>query len=511
MTAPSLEESRRALPTDDRATSWWRTPVGLLAGLAALQLVVGSRIPLDPDETYYWEWSRRLAPGYYDHPPAIAWLIRAGTIQFGDTPLGVRFVPILANFAGGLMLLGLARRLGGTRAARDAALLLLSLPIVAAWLLLATPDCPLFLTNGLALYATVRALEAQCGSRRALGWWLASGAALGLGLLSKLLAIALPFGILLALLSRSDLRRRLAEPGPYLAALLAGLMVVPTVLLNPAAPVTFQLHHGFGGSRGTPPLQELEFLAGQLGMAGGILFVVLGLAVAASLRSSADPMRYLLAVVAAATFGIFAVSALRHHVEANWPLPAYMPAVVLLASLPGTRRWRRWVRAGIVVGGVAVALTYLEMVARVWPSPEEMIRRGHGWDYVAQRVSLLRGAPHSVRGGRIWLAGNTYQDASELAFHLPDHPAVFALNLRSRSNQYSVWPGYPDMAHPGDDLILVLSNRPDSPGPISDLRSYFARVRVVDSTGPGAERREVPRRRIWLLEDWHGSWPRAPS
>ena len=140
-----------------------------------------------------------------------------------------------------------------------------------------------------------------------------------------------------------------------------------------------------------------------------------------------------------------------------------------------------------------------------------MIRRGHGWDYVTQRVSLLRGSPYAGRGGRTWVAGNTYQDASELAFHLPDHPAVFALNLRSRSNQYSVWPGFPDMAHPGDDLVLVLSNRPDSHGPISDLRSYFARVRVVDSTGPDAERREVPRRRIWLLEDWHGSWPRAPN
>ena len=474
-----------------------------------LQWVVGSRVPLDPDESYYWEWSRRLALGYYDHPPAIAYLIRAGTAIFGPTALGVRFVPILANLGGGLMLLLIARRLGGARAARDAALLVLSLPIIAVWLILAFPDCPLFLANGLALYAVVRALEAPPGSRVALGWWLASGAALGLGLVSKLLAVLLPFGILLALLWRSDLRRRLAEPGPYLACLLAALIVVPTAVGNVSAPFFFQLHHGFGGSSGSPLLRELDFIGGQVGIAGGILFGLLAVAVARSLRRSAEPLRFVLAVVALATLAVFVVSSLRHRIEANWPLPAYMPAVVLLASSSGGHRWRRWIRAGISLGGGMVALAYLQMVTPVLPFREELIRRGHGWDDVAQRVSILRGSDASVGGGRIWLAGNTYQDASELAFHLSDHPVVFALNLRSRENQYSIWPGFPDLAHIGDDLVFVLSNRRDSPGPASDLSPYFARLRVVDSTGPTAERPEVPKRRIWLLEDWRGSWPRG--
>src|SRR5712671_6872585 len=39
---------------------WWRTAVLLLLGLAVVQWVVASRVPLDPDESYYWEWSRRL-------------------------------------------------------------------------------------------------------------------------------------------------------------------------------------------------------------------------------------------------------------------------------------------------------------------------------------------------------------------------------------------------------------------------------------------------------------------
>jgi hypothetical protein len=116
-------------------------------------------------------------------------------------------------------------------------------------------------------------------------------------------------------------------------------------------------------------------------------------------------------------------------------------------------------------------------------------------------VALHRESP------RTWVAGNTYQDASKLAFHLPDHPRVFALNLRSRDNQYSAWPGFPDLARRGDDLVFLLADRRDPPAAVSDLSHHFGRVRVVDSIAPTAERPEVPSRRVWLLEDWRGSWP----
>ena len=57
-----------------------------------LRAVLAALLPLSADEAYYWLWSRHLAAGYFDHPPAIAWLIRAGTSLFGDTPLGVRLM-----------------------------------------------------------------------------------------------------------------------------------------------------------------------------------------------------------------------------------------------------------------------------------------------------------------------------------------------------------------------------------------------------------------------------------
>ena len=57
---------------------------------AVVRGVFATIITLPPDETYYWEWSRHLAGGYFDHPPAIAVLIRLGTLLLGNGPLGVR-------------------------------------------------------------------------------------------------------------------------------------------------------------------------------------------------------------------------------------------------------------------------------------------------------------------------------------------------------------------------------------------------------------------------------------
>ncbi len=47
----------------------WAVVALLIAGRFAMAFAV----PLTGDEAYYWEWSRRLAFGYSDHPPAVAW------------------------------------------------------------------------------------------------------------------------------------------------------------------------------------------------------------------------------------------------------------------------------------------------------------------------------------------------------------------------------------------------------------------------------------------------------
>ena len=61
-----------------------------------LGLVQSGFTELLDDEAYYWVYSRFLDWGYFDHPPMIAVLIKAGYAIFANE-LGVRLLLLLMN------------------------------------------------------------------------------------------------------------------------------------------------------------------------------------------------------------------------------------------------------------------------------------------------------------------------------------------------------------------------------------------------------------------------------
>src|SRR5262249_18778821 len=157
----------------------WRRAVLVVSAAALVRLVFAALLPIFPDEAYYWEWSRRLAPSYFDHPPVVALLIRFGTTLLGATPLGIRLGSILVGWIASLFTVAIARRLaeGIARPALSAAVILSVMPLAAAGLVLATPDAPLLAGIAATLYFVVRALEND--SSASLRWWFAAGVALG--------------------------------------------------------------------------------------------------------------------------------------------------------------------------------------------------------------------------------------------------------------------------------------------------------------------------------------------
>ena len=72
----------------------WRLTIAWVVGAVIFRGVISSLVPLVPDETYYWLWTRHLSAGYFDHPPGIALLTAAGTALVGTTPAGVRAEPV---------------------------------------------------------------------------------------------------------------------------------------------------------------------------------------------------------------------------------------------------------------------------------------------------------------------------------------------------------------------------------------------------------------------------------
>lgn len=501
---PAPQPGLPAPRTRDRR---WTTALIVIACAGVIRLVIGGLTPLFPDETYYWEWSRRPAIGYFDHPPMIAWLIRGGTSIVGHTALGVRLVPILAGMLAGWFLSLGARRLGGGGAALVAALSFALMPLSAAGLIIATPDAPLFAAAAACVYALIRAIEAT-ERHVALVWWSVAGVALGLAALSKYTAVLLALGTVVAVLVRRELRSELSTPGPYVGTLLAIAVFSPVIIWNAEhdwASFAFQLQHGFGGAGGSVINRELELIGGQLGLVTPILFVMMIIA----MRRASGSSRALLAIIGATVLVFFVYSATRRRVEANWPALAYVPGIMLLAAHAANRTWRTWLRAGIALAALLTIVTYANTFTPVLPVParRDPVARSSGWGDLAAEVNRLYAPRLPISSYRTWVGADRYQETSELAFHLPDNPEVFSLNLTTRRNQYDLWPGFTDRAQPRDGLILVADETAQANPTVEALRPHFEVVQPDSMVTLAREGDPVKYLRIWLLQRWRGTWP----
>ena len=517
-----------------------RFAVVVVVATTIVRLVIAALTPLFPDETYYWEWSRHLAAGYYDHPPMIAWLIRFGTSIAGHTALGVRLGSVLAGALGTLFVCACARRIADDRAALLTATIFAVMPLSAAGLVLATPDAPVLAASAATVYAILRVLEVPARSRASLEWWCVAGATIGLAFCSKYTAVLLPLGVFAGFLFRRELRARLREPGPYVATLVALLVFLPVILWNARhdwISFAFQLQHGFGDAAGSVLRRELELIGGQIGLVSPILFVMMTIAIARSLRRSPPssptrlqwvPVQPLLASISIVVFVFFMYSAMRRRVEANWPALAYVPAVLLLVAQSRSSGWDKWLRAGIGLAAILTTVAYLNAFTPILPVPvgRDPAARAAGWTDLANAVDRARpGCPvstHSASPGggtrpcppptsrapaTVFIGTDRYQDASELAFHLPGHPATLSLNLSSRPNQYDLWPSFSHRAQPGDTLILVVDDVSGIHPVAETLAVHFASLREGERVPLSRDGELVKNLRIWFLDGWRGTWP----
>lgn len=409
----------------------------ILAFALAVRLLISGHFLLIPDEANYWQWSRYLDIGYYDHPPMIAWTIWLATQLFGQTEFAVRLPTVLGINVASVYLCLLTARWFSWRTALHVALVSQSLLLLNGSALIATPDGLLLPCWAAACYHAAIAAEED-----RLRHWLLTGLWFGLGLLAKYTMLLFLPSLFCALLCTGAYRRRLWSWQPWLGLLLGLSLFTPVLIWNARHNwVTFR-HTLFQGGANNAALVTLdylpEFFGSQAGLLSPVIFVFILAAWVQGWRSSLPRQRVsFLFWLSLPGFVVFSLLALHVRIYGNWPAPAYLTALLLAAALYADRRWWSF---GVGLAMVVSAAIMLQLVYPVLPVRAEWDRTAHetkGWDELAQAVDqTLR---EMERPAQTFVFGLRYQYASELAFYMQGQPRTVSINRWTRPNVYDFW------------------------------------------------------------------------
>jgi 4-amino-4-deoxy-L-arabinose transferase-like glycosyltransferase len=352
-----------------------RLALALVAVLLLLRAVMAAALPLSADEAYDWLWSLHLAAGYFDHPPAIAWLIRAGTLLFGDTPFGVRVAGVVLSLPASLFVWRAAAIVLKDETKAGLAALLFNLTLMASIeMLAATPDMPSLVTSAAFVWALAKLQQSGNGK-----WWLGVGIAAGLGLLSKYSALFLGLGALIWLVVDWRARPWLKSPWPYAGAAVALLIFAPNLVWQSQHQwETFAFQFGRVGAGHFTLRFVGEFIAAQAGLASPLVFVLM----LVGLRQRPGDERFFLAVLAWTGIAYFLIHALHDRVQGNWPCFLYPALAILAADAFRTAGWRRWISlAAAPLAGLLLLLVYAQAALGVIPLKKDPLARILGRDF----------------------------------------------------------------------------------------------------------------------------------
>ena len=370
--------------------------------VGAFQALAAGRLELTFDEAYYALWSRSLAFGYLDHPPMVAFIIRASTDLFGDSEFGVRaFFLILVGALPALIAWIAWRLFRSTETAALAALLWIAMPLVLAGGVFATPDAPLVLFWTLGVAALVELW--RTGHAR---WLLALGLMLGLALESKFTGAFLAAGVALAFAATPSLRRWLRSPASAAALAIALLVFSPFLVWNAEHGwATFLKQLGRAPPHGFAPSYVIEFAVAQIGLLNPLVFAAFAAALAAvAWRAPAAPLsraagRRLIVSTMAPAAAYFLAHALHDRVQANWLAPLFPGCAIVAADWvaetrrKGARGLDRVIAAGALcaapAGLIVTALAFVQAKTGVLPlGPLDPTARLEGFRDLAQDLDI---------------------------------------------------------------------------------------------------------------------------
>ncbi|MCX2718221.1 ArnT family glycosyltransferase [Lentiprolixibacter aurantiacus] len=387
----------------------------LLGAVLLINLVQAHVTPLIFDESYYWHYASNMAWGYFDHPPMVAALIKAGSLLF-EGELGLRLFSCLMAVGTPILLWDCISNKAKNQFVPHFFVLLFSMTLFHAYGFLMLPDTPLLFFTALFLWFYKRFLTNP-----------GIGIAIGLGLTMAALMYSKYHAILVILFVLLSNIRLVLNPRAWLAVLIALAAYTPHLVWlfeNDFIPVNYHLFER--------PNRAYEFNDFTLGYFLNLV-VLFGLTfpwVYLALFRSRPKDLFSRALVFL-TYGVllfFLVSSIQRRIQTQWLIVICVPmALLVFEYMIHNANSRKWIyRAGIA----NIAILFFLRIGLVYQPLFPIVYETHGnKEWVKEVQEKAGGAPVVFE--------NSYRLASMFGFYSGE-PSFTLNNIMFRKNQYSI-------------------------------------------------------------------------
>lgn len=368
---------------------------------------------LDPDESYYWMYSKVLDWGYFDHPPFLALLINVGYSLYPNE-FGVRFmVVILQVISIYVIWLIVGKPKERTELATILAVLA-AIPVLQVYGFIATPDGPLLFFTTLFFYAY------QLFCRQA-----TFGRTIFLGVCMAALLYSKYHGLLIILFTTFSNLSLFKKKEWYVAGFLGVVLFLPHLY--------WQYIHDFPSFRyhlkGRDDIYELkhttEYIMNQLVIFSPFLFPLFIYSLSKyKIKTALERAFYFIII---GFWGFFFYTTFKGGVEPQWTAILSFPlAIIAYRYSLENPRLGLWLRrmAFLTIGLLLIARVFI-----IIPVPS-IKSNFHNTAWIPELQKASEGYPVVFE--------NSYRDASKYTFYSGELAYTFT-DVKYRKNQYDIW------------------------------------------------------------------------
>jgi 4-amino-4-deoxy-L-arabinose transferase-like glycosyltransferase len=458
-------------------------------------LLIANRYGIFRDELYYLACAEHLGAGYVDQPPLIAFVAWIARHVFGESLLGLRFVPALAGAATVWLTGKLARELGGGVFAQGlAAVACFAAPVFLLMHHLLTMNAfePLIWLG--CAWCIVRAIdrdEPRC--------WLWFGILIGVGMENKYSTAFFAFAVAAALLLTPQ-RRFLTSKWLWLGALCSLLIFLPNLIWLFRHDFPFlELMHNIRKTHRDVVRGPVAFIVDQAMIMNPILFPLwIGGLVWLFVSQAGSRYRILGWTYALLLVAFIVLKGKNYYVASAYPMLFAAGAVAFENLSPLRMRWSRpvYVAAIVLITALLAPLSVPVLSAENYiryqkslgfeppksenqpngPLPQHFADE-FGWEDMARKVGEVYNALPPEQRAKTAIFANSYGQAGAIDFFGKNYGLPKAI-----SNHQSYWLWGP-RDYTGESVIVLGS---DGAGD----REHFATVESAGRTDHPYSRRD---------------------